>query len=245
MNPIKAVIADDEPAAVAVIQTLLQQFADDVAIEGVARDGLDAVRLITKLKPQIVFLDVDMPVINGVQVMEKLAGIDMQVIFTTGSADYALKALKLKAADYLLKPIDPSEFIVAIDRAREQIIFRQERRPEQRKQLPARLQFFTQNEIIFLDETDISHIDGMGSYCQIFTINGEKITVSKNIGQIAQKLSPELFFRSHNSHIINLDFVSKFVHRDGYLVEMKNGSFIEVSRRSKDGLLEALSARSR
>ena len=241
MNSIRAVIADDEPEAVNVIKALLAQFAPDIELTGIATDGLEAVKIITTTRPDIVFLDIDMPIVNGMQVMEKLAGIGFQVIFTTGSAAYALKALKIQATDYLLKPIDPAEFIVSVSRAREQLSLRLQR-PQTGN---SRLQFPTQNEIVFLDEMEISHVTGMGSYSHIHTISGEKIMVSKNIGQIEQKLSPDLFFRSHNSHIVNLSFVSKYLHREGYFVEMKNGTLIEVSRRSKEGLLQALAERSK
>lgn len=241
MERIKAVIVDDEPAAITAIKALLLQLAPEIMVSGIAQDGLEAIRIITNVKPDLVFLDVNMPVLNGIQIMEKLGAVDFQVIFTTGSAAYALAALKLKAADYLLKPIDPAEFIIALDRAREQLKLRQQRPEtpftENTLQLPS------QNEIFFLNESDISYITGMGSYCQVHTINGEKITVSRNIGQLEQKLSERLFFRSHNSYIINLTQVVKYVHKDGYFVEMKNGALIEVSRRSKDGLLKALSDR--
>lgn len=244
MNTITALIVDDEPAAVAVVKTLLEQLEPDISIAGVAQDGLEAMQMITRLKPQIVFLDVNMPVIDGVQVMEKLAGQNCQVIFTTGTSEFAFKALKLKAADYLLKPIDPAEFVVAVSRAREQL-HRTMPANESREKEPVKLQLPTMNEILFVAETEISHITGMGSYCQVNMINGEKVTISKNLGQMEAKLSLHLFFRSHNSHIINLDFVSKYTHKEGYFVEMKSGVVLEVSRRSKDALLEALTRHTR
>jgi two-component system LytT family response regulator len=247
MNPLTVIIADDEPAAVSVIESLLRQFEGNVEIRGVATNGLETLGLVARHRPDLLFLDIDMPVVNGMQVMEQLTGMETAVIFTTGAADYALQALRLKAADYLLKPIDPEDFMKAVARAVETLRDNQPKPAESEpsRYVPSRLQIPTQNEIIFLQENEISHVKGMGSYCQIVTVSSEKITVSKSIGQMEQKLSPLLFFRSHNSCIINLDFVSKFVHRGGYFVEMKSGDLVEVSRRSKDGLLEVLSARSK
>lgn len=238
---LKAIIIDDEPAAITVITSLLEQFAPEIEIAGVARNGLNAVQLISGIKPDIIYLDVNMPVMNGLKVMEHFSTNDYQVIFTTGSADYAMKALKLNATDYLLKPIDPAEFIIATERARRQISLI---RSEGNARTPVRLQFPTQNEIIYMDESDITHVTGMGSYCQIHNLSNEKVTVSKNIGQIEQKLSAQLFFRCHTSHLVNLDFITRFINREGYFVELKNGILVEVSRRSKEGLLAALASRS-
>jgi two-component system LytT family response regulator len=244
MKPIKTVIVDDEPAAVEVIQMLLQEFSEDIILEGTARNGLEAIQLISRCKPDLVFLDVDMPVMNGFQVLEKFPGMHFEVIFTTGSSEHALKALKVKAIDYLLKPIDPADFILAVEQARNLIEVSRQKgggaaHNTTRIQLPA------QNGIIYLDEEDVVHVEGMGSYCQVHTAKNEKILVSKNIGQIEEKLSPAHFFRCHNSHIINLAHVSKFLHKDGYVVEMKDGSLVDVSRRSKEKLLEALAHHSR
>jgi len=243
MKPIKAVIVDDEPAAVEVIQMLLQEFAGDIALEGTARNGLEAIQLISRCKPDLVFLDVDMPVMNGFQVLEKFPGMHFEVIFTTGSSEHALKALKVKAIDYLLKPIDPADFILAVEQARNLVVLNRQKNTA--GQASGRIQLPAQNGIIFLDEQDVVHILGMGSYCQVHTVKNEKILVSKNIGQIEEKLSSGHFFRCHNSHIINLDHVAKFLHKDGYVVEMKDGTLVDVSRRSKEKLLDALAQHSR
>ncbi len=244
MKPIRTVIVDDEPAAVEVIQMLLQEFSTDIQLEGTAKNGLEAVQLISRCKPDLVFLDVDMPVMNGFQVLEKFPGTNFEVIFTTGSSEHALKALKVKAIDYLLKPIDPADFILAVEQARNQIVSGMKKNIAT-PAAPSRIQLPAQNGIIFLDEQDIIHIEGQGSYCQVYTAKKEKILVSRNIGQLHEKLTEDLFFRCHNSHIINLGYVAKFLHKDGYMVELKDGTLIDVSRRSKEKLLEALAAHAR
>ncbi len=241
MKPIRAIIIDDELAAIKVLQALLRQFAPDVELLGIATDGLQAVQTINQHKPDLVFLDVDMPVMNGLQVMEIFPTNAFEVIFTTGSSEYAFKALKMKAIDYLLKPIDPAEFIMAVEGARKQLLLREKENPHAN----TRIQLPTQNGFIFLDEEDIIHVTGMGSYCQLHTVKNEKVTVSRNIGQMEQKLSPDHFFRCHNSHIINLDYVTRFLHKDGYLVEMENGALVDVSRRNKEKLLQTLADRAK
>lgn len=235
MNLIKAVIIDDEPAAVDVIRALIKEFALRIEVVGIATNGLEAIHLITQQHPDLLFLDVDMPIVNGLQVLEKFPGARFEVIFTTGSSEYALRALKLKAVDYLLKPIDPADFLLAIEKAKENINARQNTSGGMQKiQLPA------QNGIIFIDDSDIIYVAGMGSYCQVNLLNKEKITVSKGIGQLEEKLSRNRFFRCHNSYIINLDYVTKFINKEGYAVEMQDGTQIDVSRRAKDGLLDML-----
>jgi two-component system, LytTR family, response regulator len=239
MKAIRTVIVDDEPAAVNVIKALLRQFAPDLELAGVAENGLEAIKVITAARPNLIFLDVDMPVMNGLQVLEKLPEKNFAVIFTTGSSEYALKALKLNAIDYLLKPIDPADFMIAVEKAREHLSANTIDSTVTKIQLPA------QNGIIYLNEADIMYVTGMGSYCQINTLKKEQIIISKNIGQLEVKLSTDKFFRCHNSYIVNLEYVSKFISRDGYSVEMNDGSIIEVSRRSKEKLLNRLSEKSK
>jgi two-component system LytT family response regulator len=238
VKQLKTIIIDDEPAAIQVIRSLISHYSKDLVVAEEVSNGLDAMMAITQHKPDIIFLDVDMPRMNGIQLMEKFPDHDFEVIFTTGSSSYALKALKLRAADYLLKPIDPADFILAVERARTQLQYKKDLGSATTRK---KLQFPTNTDIVFLEETEISHVNGMGSYCQVFTTNKGSFIVSKNIGQVQEKLSARLFFRCHNSHIVQLQCIARFLSKDGFSVEMKDGTLVEVSRRSKDKLLQALS----
>ena len=237
----RAIIIDDEPAAIDSIEELVLQLAPDVQLVSRATNGLEAMQQILQLEPDLIFLDVDLPFMNGLQLMEKIPVYRGEIIFTTGSSSYALMALKLNAADYLVKPIDPADFLLAMSKVRSRLAHRK---------LPAaepinRIQLPTQHAILYLDEKEIVSVVGKGSYCQINTLNGEKITVSKSIGQVEEKLSATRFFRCHNSYIINLDYVTMFNSRDGNHVVLKEGLKAEVSRRSKEMLLERLAERSK
>ena len=237
----RAIIIDDEPAAIDSIEELVLQLAPDVQLVSRATNGLEAMQQILQLEPDLIFLDVDLPFMNGLQLMEKIPVYGGEIIFTTGSSSYALMALKLNAADYLVKPIDPADFLLAMSKVRSRLA--------QRK-LPAaepinRIQLPTQHSILYLDEKEIVSVVGKDSYCQINTLNGEKITVSKSIGQVEEKLSATRFFRCHNSYIINLDYVTMFNNRDGNHVVLKEGLKAEVSRRSKEMLLERVAERSK
>ena len=121
MHPIKVVIIDDEPIAIEVIKELVQLLASDLVVEGTATNGRDAVQIISALKPDLVFMDVDMPLMNGMEVLDKLSHQAFQLIFTTGFESPALKKRRNDALAYLLKPVDPAEFVAAVDLARKKI----------------------------------------------------------------------------------------------------------------------------
>ncbi len=241
---IRTLIIDDEAASIAYIEGLIREFTPDLEVEGTASKGIEAVQLIMQHKPDLVFIDIDMPELNGLQVLEKVPYRDFAVIFTTGYSEYAVQAFRLQAVDYLLKSIDPSEFILAVERVRERLNLRQQASPPPSSALTS-LQFPTKNGIVYLDETDIVYVDAMGAYSSISLLSSGKIIVSKNIGQLEAKLSPNQFFRCHHSHIIQLQYVSRFYKKDFFYVEMKTGASVEVSRRFKDTLLKILGNRSR
>lgn len=229
---IRAVIVDDEPAAIVSIQELTNQLAKDVSILGDAMNGNLAIQLILDVKPDLIFLDIDLPLMNGLQVLNKLPYPVGEIIFTTGSPDYALQALKLNAVDYLIKPIDPTEFLIAIEKVRKRL-------GKKTKSIvnAGRVQLPTKYGIIYIPESDITFISGKGSYCEIKTVQDQKITISKSIGFIEEKLSGDVFFRCHNSFIVNLYYVNMFNTKDGSHVVLKDGTKVEVARRSKEYLL--------
>jgi two-component system LytT family response regulator len=237
MKTIRTIIVEDEPVAVDVLKQLATALAPDININGIASDGITGMRMISELKPDLIFLDIDMPLLNGLDIIEKLSPKDAAIVFTTGSEAHALRAIKLDAVDYLLKPIDPADFVLAVDKVRS---FLQRIKEPADTMVAKRLQLPTQHGILYIEEDNIMQVTGMGSYSQIITIDkNEKIVISRNIGHIEQLLSNQ-FFRCHNSHIINLKYVKSFSTKDGYFVMLKDNSMIEVSRRSKDKLLAAL-----
>jgi len=241
---IRTLIADDEAASIAFIRTLIDTLAKDLTVVGTASNGYEAIQQIMEQKPQLVFLDVDMPGMNGLEVLKKIPNRDFEVIFITGYSEFALQAIKMHAADYLLKSIEPDDFVMAVAHAREQIRYRQQQKQEMPEAEVTFVRFPTKNGFIYIDRNEIEYADGMGSYAHIHKTSGERVTVIRSIGQLKEKLTAEKFFRCHNSHLINLDYVTEFLRKDTYYVIMKSGAQVEVSRRIKDNLLEALSRRS-
>jgi two-component system, LytTR family, response regulator len=231
----RCLIIDDDQSAIDVIVKLQEQLAPDLMIAGICSDGLQAMQAIHKQKPDLIFLDVEMPNLNGLQLLEKINPLPCEVIFTTGSTQHAIRAIKFSPLDYLMKPIDPIEFLSAVEKARTRL---SQKQPAE-KSGKALLQVVTQNRISFINQNDISHITGSGSYSEITTLNKQKITVSKNIGILAEELN-ENFFRCHKSHIINLTQVETLQNKDGYQVILKNGEVVDVSRRSRENLIAKL-----
>jgi len=237
---IRTIIADDEPASVAYMQTLINDLAKDLVVAGTAVNGYETMHLITEQKPQLVFLDIDMPGMSGLEVLRKIPSRDFEVIFTTSYEQFALQAIKMHAADYLLKSIDPAEFVVAVAHVREHLRLRQQAR-ENRPDIPF-VQFPTKKGFIYIEKERIEYATGLGSYSHIHLVNPkEQVTVIRSVGRLKDKLQEQKFFRCHNSHLVNLDYVTEFIRKDTYYLIMKSGDQVEVSRRVKDNLLDELS----
>ncbi len=239
---IRTIIADDESASITFIKTLAKDLAKDLEIIGTATNGFEALQLITEKKPELVFLDIDMPGMSGMEILKKIPQRDFEVIFTTGHSKYALQAIKMHAADYLLKSIDPAEFVLAVAHVREKLLHKKQTKDV--KPGVSFVQFPTKKGFIYLEKDNIEYASGLGSYSHIHLTNKEQVVVIKSVGRLKDKLPDEKFFRCHNSHIINLDYVSEFIRQDIYYVVMKSNAQVEVSRRLKDDLLRELSLRS-
>jgi two-component system, LytTR family, response regulator len=242
---VRALIIDDEPRNVRILKNLLEEFCPEVTIEGEAGDVNTAFTAIRHYKPDLVFLDIEMPYGNAFDLLDKLMPIDFEVIFITAFDTYTLKAFKYSALDYLLKPVDIQDLKAAVKRAVERMAGKninlqlanllgnlKNTQPSLQKiALPAI------DGIMFVSVTEIIRFEANGSYTDVHIDTVEKITVSKNIKEYEDILPPSVFCRVHNSHIINLNRVKKYHKgRGGYLV-MDDGTNIEVSIRRRDEFL--------
>lgn len=242
---VRALIIDDEPRNVRILKNLLEEFCPEVTIEGEAGDVKTAFTAIRHYKPDLVFLDIEMPYGNAFDLLDKLMPIDFEVVFITAFDTYTLKAFKYSALDYLLKPVDIQDLKAAVKRAVERMAgkninlqlanllgnLKNTQPGLQKIALPAI------DGIIFVNVTEIIRFEANGSYTDVHLNSLEKITVSKNIKEYEDILPPSIFCRVHNSHIINLNRVKKYHKgRGGYLV-MDDGTNIEVSIRRRDDFL--------
>jgi len=233
-----AVLVDDEEKSLKNLNILLTEHCQGVKIIGTASNALEAVKIIMSEKPDLVFLDVQMPGYNGFDVLANIKEASATVIFTTAHKDYAISALRKGAFDYLLKPVDIEELRNCIERAAGKIL--REKKSADFRAGSNIIELSVKDGIIFVKQEQIIRLEASGSYTTFFMENNVKHMVSKSMKEYESLLDPAVFFRCHNSHIINLTMVTKFTHSNGYIAELSNGSSVEIARRSKDMFLQKL-----
>ena len=245
---LKAVIIDDEHKAVKSIQLIVKEYCHNVTIVGEAYSTVEGMQVIKETKPDLVFLDVEMPQGSGFEMLEKMTERDFDVIFVTAYNHYAIKAIKFSAVDYILKPIDIYELISAVNRIDDKKKSGNTTKPDYNVLLenvktgnPAKLAIPITEGIEFVEPKNILYINADRSYSEIYFTDRKKMLVSKSLMEIEELLSSPGFFRIHKSHLINLEHVKKFIRTDGGYVEMSNGDKIMISRRKKDEFIEVMS----
>ena len=246
---LKAIIIDDEQHCVDVLGAMLaKKFAAEIELAGNASCAAAGKELIASKKPDLVFLDVEMPNETGLDLLMSLDKIDFEVIFTTAHEHYALKAIKLNALDYLLKPFSTEELEEAIEKCKQKKsnLFSAEAVKSLISNLKSpgteakKIGLPTGNGIRFANIRDISHIESENNYSHFFFTDKTKLVVSKTLKEFEDMLEGYHFFRIHNSHLINLAYVQSFLQKDGDYIILTDGSKLEVSRRRKAELLEVL-----
>ncbi len=236
---ITTVLVDDEEKSLKNLSILLADHCPDVTVVGTASNALEAVKLILDHKPNLVLLDVQMPGYSGFDVLENIKNSPSIIVFTTAHKDYAINALRKGAFDYLLKPLDVEELKLCVERVRDKIA-KSEAMPGQITGSRNIIELSVKDGIIFVKPEQIIRLEASGSYTTFFLENNVKHLVSKSMKEYEVFLDPGIFFRCHNSHIVNLKKVVKFLHNNGYYAELNNGAIIEIARRNKELFLEKL-----
>lgn len=245
---INALLIDDESGALDMLEWLLKTYCPDVNVlakcEG-AEQGMEAIR---NLRPQLVFLDIEMPGMNGFDMLEKLAPVDFEVIFTTAYDQFAVKAFRFAALDYLLKPIDPEDLKKALSRFKEtqpllkaqQINLLLESMQGQKK-LPERIALSSGNGLVFVKTSDITYCQADSNYTHVMMSDGKKITVAKTLKDIDETLAGDVFIRVHNSYLVNINHIKKYVKEDGGYIVMPDDTAITISRAKRDDFFQRFS----
>lgn len=249
-NPLamKTIIIEDEAKSREMLRKMVEMFCPEVRIAGTADSVASAVSLIREVEPDIVLLDIELHPDKCFDIFPQLDSLDFEVIFTTAYKNYAIEAIKYGALDYLLKPIDMGELKTAIGKAIQKRSQSREngllRRFLQEFRAPgsARLALSTAEGIIYAEVAQISRCEAKGPYTNIYFRDGKKITTSKNLKEYELALSGQPFFRIHNSHLVNLAEVKKYMKADGGYVEMADGSQVPVSSANKEAFLERMRA---
>jgi two-component system LytT family response regulator len=244
-----SVVIDDESDAVDFITSIIGEYCPGLEVSGKAHNVKDGVELIKEIKPDLVFLDVEMPHGTGFDLLTYFPKKDFDVIFITAFNHYAIKAIKYSAVDYILKPININEFIEAVNKViekRSDSAFKDTENFETlleniRSSHPTRLVIPTSDGKEYLNPNDIIRIEADRSYSWFFIIDKRKILVSRHLKEFQDLLNDRNFFRPHNSHLINLDFVKKYVRHDGGYIEMSDASQVPISRNRKDLFLAHMS----
>jgi two-component system LytT family response regulator len=236
---LKAIIVDDEAKARRILETFLIEYCPQIQILALAQDVPQAVKAIQKLKPDVVFLDIEMPGYNGFQLLEFFEEIDFEIIFTTAYSEFALRAFQVSAIDYLLKPIQIDQLTAAVQKL-EKIqgnSFIRERMETLQKNLEEyklkKIVIPLSEGSLFVELNDIVFLKAEGSYANIFFKDGNKVIVSKNLKDYEDQLTlEEGFFRTHRSFLINTKYIIH-VSSDGSEATMVNQSIINISRDRK------------
>lgn len=241
-NKLATVIIDDEADAVDFIASIIGEYCPTLEVAGKAYNVKEGIELINEKKPGLVFLDVEMPNGSGFDLLAHFPEKKFDVIFITAFNHYAIKAIKFSAIDYILKPINIKEFIESVNKVVEKRSSATITSNENfetlleniRTTLPTRLVIPTSDGKEYLNPKDIIRIEADRSYSWFFINDKRKILVSKHLKEFQEMLNDRNFFRPHNSHLINLHFVKKFIRLDGGYIEMVDGSKIPISRNRKD-----------
>ena len=245
----KAIIIDDEKDAIESLELKINQYCHNVEIVGRAQSVVQGINEIESKNPDIVFLDIRMPDGGGFNLLESIKSKNFELIFVTAYDQFAIKAFKYSAVDYLLKPVDINELINAIKNIEErkcstsEITDKYETLLENLKSdTPKKTAITSIEGIEYIDIDDIIRIEADKCYSNVYTNEKPKITVSKNLSEIEKLLSDNKdFFRIHKSHIVNLTNVSKFTRKIyGGSIKMSDNSIVDVSHRKKTEFLKAL-----
>lgn len=243
---IKAIIIDDEPDSLESLRLAVTNFCRSVEVIFTSDSALEGIRAINKFKPDLVFLDVQMPQMSGFDVLQQFDEISFEVIFVTAYNHYAVKAIKFSALDYLLKPVEIDELQRAVKKAEEKInsgtrsLQVHTMRGENEKPSFEKIAIPTGEGLLMIDCKDIIRCVAVDNYTEIYVSNHPKLLVTRTLKEFEELLEPHNFFRVHHSHLINLNRIVKYFKGEGGNVLMSDGVQVDVSRRKKEEFLARL-----
>lgn len=243
-----AIIVDDMELARAALRQEVNNTLANVEILGEADGVVSGIKLVKESKPDIVFLDIEMQDGNGFDVLDILSDLNSKVIFVTASNEYAIKAFQYAAVDYILKPVDPDLLIKAVTKVIEQRdthkaqIDLVKSQLSDTKKASNKIALHTSEKIQIVNFDEIVRLEAMGNYTTFYLQGGDKILVTRTLKEFDQLLSPNGFLRVHQSHLINLDYVSAFIKTEGGYIAMKDKSHVPVSVRKKPKVVEILAS---
>ena len=241
---IKAILIDDEPHCLESLSLDLAKYCPEIEVCKTLSSSKEGLKYIKKLKPDLLFLDIEMPWMNGFELLEYLSPIDFEVIFVTAYDSYAVNAFKVNAVDYLMKPIDREDLKSAVAKIKAKLFTKE---PENDKIHHLLDQYFSsksQKKIVFAEKdrqkivnpNDIISVKAESNYSQVMLAGEKPLTLSITLKSIEEKLEGMGFMRVHHSYLVNMDRVSQYVKSDGGYLIMNDNSMIPISRSKKSEL---------
>jgi two-component system, LytTR family, response regulator len=238
---LKTIIIDDEPDSIKLLELQLTQHCPEIEIAGTYTSSVKALPGIEKIQPDLIFLDIEMPVMNGFELLEKILHLHFSVIFITAYNQYALKAFRFNAVDYLVKPVDADDLTQAVLKAMKRVKPTVTQLSQMQKQLrgePAtRIAIPGQQGVSFIDLDEIVYCEASNNYSKLILADGNRFLISKTLKDVQEVLEEEHFLRVHRQYIINLNHVKHFNRNEGILT-MDNGDHIPIARNQKERLIE-------
>ncbi|MGN6439763.1 MAG: LytR/AlgR family response regulator transcription factor [Agriterribacter sp.] len=246
---IKCILIDDERNALEMMEWLLKTYAPQVQILAMCNSAEQGIEAINRHKPDVVFLDIEMPKMNGFDMLEQFDKLFFDVVFCTAYDQFAIKAFRYSALNYLLKPVDPDDLKATIKRledrktlpTREQFDLLLQNIQHAGKTTPQRIALTTNDGLIFVPTSDILYCEAESNYTHVVLTGGKKILVSKVLKDIDEALSGPDFYRVHSSFLININRIKKFVRGDGGYIVMDNDATINISRSRRQEFMELFS----
>jgi two-component system, LytTR family, response regulator len=244
---IRCILIDDESNSLEMMEWLLQTYCPEVQILAQCNSAEAGIKAISELQPDVIFLDIEMPHMNGFDMLEQFDRLNFDVVFCTAYDQFALKAFRYSALNYLLKPIDPDDLKATIQRiaekqhapSREQIdLLLQTMKQNLPRATPPRIALTTSDGLIFVATQDILYCEAESNYTKVVLANNRKILVAKVLKEIDDALSGEDFFRIHNSFLINVNHIKRFVRGDGGYVVMDDDTAITISRSRRQAFMD-------
>ena len=243
---IKAIIIDDEGHCLETLSLLLKEYCPDIQLLDQCRSAKKGLEAIERTKPDLVFLDIEMPIMNGFEMLEQVADISFAIIFTTSYDQYAIKAIRFSALDYLLKPIDPNELISAVKKVQGQ---RNLPMAEQfqmlLKQINGKNSGFNKIAVPTIEgfqlvpADELVYCEASDNYTHLFLKRKSKIIACRTLKEVEEQLHDFPFFvRVHHSYLVNLNEVTKYVRGEGGYLVMSDGTSVTVSRSRKESLMK-------
>lgn len=244
---LRAILIDDDQSNLSSLGEKLRRHCSEVNVIGSCDNGAEGIELIEKLRPDMVFLDIEMPVMNGFTMLQQLNYKNFALIFVTAYDHYAIKAIRYSALDYLVKPVDVEELKAAVtkavtNRTHHSAQLQVELLLEQlHRKIPLRISIPTSDGLQFIRIEDILYLEASKNYTFIHLLSKQSYLVSRTLKDFEEMLPPETFLRIHHSTIINKNYVQKYIRGEGGQVLMQNGKLLDVAKRKKGDFLLGIS----